>query len=699
MLGQFGSLGRGFGRGTGNGGAAATNDFFAATGSSMPQGVPPGSFPNVYLSGINETWFFYEAARAIYSTPQRVIECVAYNHTNGYWQGPNIVAINGAPDDDNHGYPVAIADTSGFVYVVYGEAPTAGAGAKWASNYVANNPTRWRDLTTTPSTATVFSEPRFIGSSLWHKYNRASVSDPTNIEGAVAINSATVSSGVPSWGSEKVLWDTDEDYWPIGAGSWVDGTDIHMCFLGCNQGATSNHHLYYMIYDTATGALRNFANSVSVASGSLPIDTATADTSFKIVDQTGVQGGVPSICLDGVGGTHVFYPQAPSTGSAGGPTVLKHIVNTGGGWSSVTDVHTYPNNTLQCKSARISIFPRAGGVDTYFSDASDASAIPTANGNMLRKHRSGAGVWGNEETILEFDTYGLNSPVAIISPHANARLTFSETSDDEETIAGDLKMYAYGDGGFLARPIITTYNSFAQDLFDRMSVVPNSVWLSAINTAMEDLESSAILYLMDLLYFLDAPASQSALLNWAQPAFDLTIGAGTPVFSAKRGFLYNGSNYHTSGFNPSSTVGRRISSTNCSIFAEFPSLLAAANGIGSFVSPNGMYMQCTSTQLITRMSTASNHTRTVGNGIGFYGASRQATSANINTIVNGSIAGPTSQAAGTMPNANWLVGGESVGTLKNQEVSFGAVGARLTDSQMTTLYNIRQAFVAAIASA
>jgi hypothetical protein len=418
--------------------------FFEAVGAALPWAVPnlqPSAF---YVSSTNVTWVFFNGWNG-----STVPQVMTYNHGTLTWSGPFTVGPS-VIQNDVHGAPTAVRDSSGYVYAFFGSHTSAISVASTASPDV---PSTWTQRTGL-SGAHTFPKPFFVGSKLYLFYT----TNPSG-EGSLSLVQATVSSGVPTWGAAVSLFDFSDlgGEWIMPGTFWQNGTDIHMVFCTFNSAASNGESwdVFYAIYDTTTGNVRNYSGGSVIAPGSQPISNATAAVNFRIVNQTatGHFGMPPSLCIDGAGASHVLY--ADAAGQPGTASLL-HITNSGASWSAPHTIFTYPS-MVYANNVDAAVVPNAaGGIDVYYPDGSRTDALgsfgPLASGSMFKITRSSGGTWGSAAQIADGSgKYGLDDPAVIPGGHANARVAFTQVSFDEQTVSGYLGGYLYGDAGFILR--------------------------------------------------------------------------------------------------------------------------------------------------------------------------------------------------------------------------------------------------------
>jgi hypothetical protein len=101
-------------------------------------------------------------------------------------------------------------------------------------------------------------------------------------------------------------------------------------------------------------------------------------------------------------------------------------------------------------------------------------------------------------------------------------------------------------------------NAEAAALVARMTTQPTTVRKILIDALVGALKTAGVWLKLDALYVLAAHASQAALLNWVQDAYNLTA-VNSPAFVADQGYTGDGStSYLDTNFNPTTAVGAKF---------------------------------------------------------------------------------------------------------------------------------------------
>lgn len=415
--------------------ASAAVDHFAATGASFPNfGV--ATYPAAFYDASSQTsWFSWEA----YHDGQRYAQVTTYNHATGLWSGVVDVAVN--PEiNDGHGVPAICMDHEGYVHCFHGP---HGDNMLHSVTVNPNDPSEWQFQQSLVGRFT-YPHPVLVGTTLY-LFTRENDSGLTNYWG-VRFKTTSLSGGIATFGALKQIVNfSDFGSCRYYSGAHVSaGTDIHFTAAWSNVGHTTQRHLYHFVYDTTDDSIHNADGSVDTVVASQPITFASANASYRPVDFGTDLGDHPSFCIDSSGNLHSVYVRGTTD-----PTTMYHIVFNGTSWSSPVAVGSIDGVGISNYTDSLALVPLpSGDVHLYYINNKQSW---TWGGDVKRRVYS-AGSWGAETTILAAGAKPLMRCSAVLGAHGDARVMFSETSQDElDSNAGGLKMYAYGDGGFLQR--------------------------------------------------------------------------------------------------------------------------------------------------------------------------------------------------------------------------------------------------------
>lgn len=409
--------------------------FYASTkvlNSEWIKGVGPAA---IHVSALNTT---FVAWYMVGEGSEKGAQIAAYDHTSGTWSERYKVGNYSGLADDDHGQVSLCQDADGYFYAFYGSHATS---QPWSISTNPNDITSWTRQASLSGTQS-YPHAVVVGSKIY-----VFVRNDTNLSRRTFdVRSATPASGSATFSGLTALVDLGADSRAYMGEARAVGTDIHFVGSRANAADTYRKGIYYFIYDTVTGAVKNHDGSVTVAAGSLPVSLATANASFRLFDHGTGQGDIPSLCFDTSGDPHLLFAD---NGGFGASYSLKHMTRTSGVWSSPVTVDAiYPR------------FPNIGSIVTY-------AAVPGASGTVEAwycnypgdKMRSiySAGVWGTPETILAAVAGPLIGSQAVRDAHADLRSIFCEVSNSMADVnAFPTKRFGYGDSGPLSAVVPMT---------------------------------------------------------------------------------------------------------------------------------------------------------------------------------------------------------------------------------------------------
>ena len=400
-------------------------DWFTADGANQPW-YGSSTFPSAFQNG-DDTWLMSQAFDGL----GRAIKLDIYDHSEDDWTTTVVGAV--FQTDDNHGVPAGCVDANGYGYAFYSAHNSA---MRISSTAAPNDPSRWIYRGIVGSSLT-YPKPVFITDTIYLLARGG-----TNQETGIVYATTDLTGGVPTFGTADILFDMSSSLrWYLGTVRAVAGK-IHGVFSVSDSGDTIRSHVYYFIYDTATGNLLNHDESVTVLPASQPVSKATADSDFRIFAHSGGNGGnVPVLEFDTNGDPHVLFLDGAS-----GSYALKNITNDGSGWGSAETIATLDG---RYETYMLTQFP-SGEMAAWYS--LDGGAAWDRGGDMTRKVRSSGGTWGSATTVRSATDRALGQPGFVLGGHANARAIFAEVVNDElDANAGVCKGFLHGDGGIVQR--------------------------------------------------------------------------------------------------------------------------------------------------------------------------------------------------------------------------------------------------------
>lgn len=408
-----------------------------AGGGGWSQEIGPCA---IYVSSTNKTIVAWYTSG---SNGYKAATVAEYNHTTETWSERYTVG-NYLLADDDHGRTALVRDASGYIHAFYGSHDNAQC---WSSTNNPDDITSWTQHTSL-STQQTYPHPSLVGSVIYLLVRNGNAF-PNNAP--MAIRTCTPSSGAGSFSAQANIIDFND-----GTGGrvytaecYVVGTDIHFVSTRSNSTDTFRKSIYYFRYDTTTGALKNHDASVSTASGSLPINLTTANSSYRIYDHGTGQGDTPSFCIDAAGDPHVVFTDDNGTG--GTSYDIKYMTRSGGVWSSPIVLATITDlfSGLAFNSFYTILPGASGGVEFWYM---------ATGGNKLRRVRTSGGVWGSAETIQAAAPTMLLGSAFVRDAHANLRYLFAESAPLPTLDSGAItvKRFAHGDAGPIDAKIPST---------------------------------------------------------------------------------------------------------------------------------------------------------------------------------------------------------------------------------------------------
>lgn len=434
-----------------------------------------------YPSGFYHSGKTYVAWQYVGLSGHKGIHVAAYDHGSGSWS-ERYTAGNFLLPNDDHGHPALVRDADGYIHCFFGSHVNA---QKWSTTTAPDDISGWTQRAEISGSNTYPRAVR-VGSTIYLFTRSAGASNSRIL--SVRTITPTGGAGTPSsavsliyFGADTIVYSTE---------AHVVGTAIHVCSTFAAAGDTSRRHVYYMIYETTTGAISNFDGSTTIASGSLPVTLAQATASFRIFTPAGINDGdVPSLQFDSSGNAHVLFADGVTPNYD-----LKHMMLSGGSWTSPVTV-----------AAITDISPTTGYVGAYCLTPGASGAMEAwynVAGDKMRRVRSSGGTWATAETIATAGTYDFVQCTAIRGANSELRTLFAESCGDAvDANAALLGLYAYGDNGGVPAVIPMT------------SIDPN--WGAV--TVMYGFHSASASFVVN-----DAPAAILGTLN-GNPSFTTSI--------------------------------------------------------------------------------------------------------------------------------------------------------------------------------
>lgn len=348
-----------------------------------------------------------------------------YDHSAGRW-GPIVRVSTSALSNDDHGIPQIEIDGSGYLHVFWG---------------AHNNPIKYaistspRDISAWTAQADVSTDwayyaPFIIGGNI-RLMGRRKYNVPPEEYRISTITSSGVATG-HGWGSVVDLVKFDGrmmypyDY-------VLAGTDIHFVFVQRTDTSGPFQNVYYAVFDTVAGNLKNAAGSTFT----LPVNETTGNASFMVFNSGSDQAGAPLLWRDSSGNPHTLFTH---DNTVAGAVQVKHGKWTGSAW----DVAVIETGTVNLNQPGI-ITTADTLVDFAWRDSSNnikrTTFNPTDNSGVTTSTLLAYNAWGNP-------VYPLAHPRSISNPHPDLRLLLSDYRGDVWDYEF-CRIGAWGDSGFL----------------------------------------------------------------------------------------------------------------------------------------------------------------------------------------------------------------------------------------------------------
>lgn len=587
-------------------------------------------------------------------------------YSSGAW-GTENVALLCDSSTDNHGGPALLETAGGYIHMFGG----------------THNQAMRHAVTTTPGDPETFARQADIGNLYTyphptmaadgniHLFMRKTIAAETRMP-LVVVASTAMASGVPTWGAEKELinFETDTRYYQ---GNFVEvgANEVHMVATKANYADTERRNVYYVIYDKTNGTLYNHDKSVSVVAASQPVNLATMNASFRVVDQEGAGtfGQIPCLAIDGAGNKHIAYLDG-----SGATRSVKVISIVSGVIGSPVTIDTVANN-----QASVCLRKMDDGTKLELAWAKEnGNTYLGGGGDIWRAERSAAGSWSSPVKIAAATKlYAYSSITPVYGGSDDLAFAFGEiigTSTTDVENGYILRSYMYGSGGFVPRS--AAYDADAQNYFNAMAVQEDDETKAILDAFFKALKNINKFSAFEAIHFGGVSTEQAAQLDLTgRHAFSVS---GSPAFVPGIGYDPDGvDDYLNMGFNPAVTAGLKITQTTLSIMgfvldegqetSAVMGTLAAASPTISLVPRN------TSDTETTRLNDGTSLNGANTTAVGFHAAVRNGSTKSL--YKNRTRIATTTTAATGTANGNAILFGSGSGR-SNKRVPFHAWGTQ-----------------------
>lgn len=225
---------------------------------------------------------------------------------------------------------------------------------------------------------------------------------------------------------------------------------------------------------------------------------------------------------------------------------------------------------------------------------------------------------------------------------------------------------------------------------------PSNIRQTAIQDFVLALKAASIWAELDGLHVIASAEAQGARINWVSPGTRDLSATGSPTFTVDQSFTAGTGAYHSTGFNPTSTVGRKFAQNDGFQLVGIMGVPAETSGAFPFGNANSRIQPKASTNLFRVFANTS--VQDSGGGTpakGLYGWSRSAAGSFV-PYENGVALTTVTRNSAALTNANFLVGTHDGSVISTKPVSLVAFGSALDGTQMTAFYNAYVAYMAAI---
>jgi hypothetical protein len=674
-----------------------------SSGSACPWKPPSVSPVHFYNAATNKTWFHWQAQRGPAVAPPistiQDIRVTTYDHTTNTW-GPDYIAGTHTITSDIHGTPTAVQDAAGYDYVFYGSHQSA---IRIANTVNPNDPSLWNDTQSYGDTTTIpVTQSKVYFNAASGNVELFCISKPAgpNLQSAIALTPFTPSAGTLTPGTRRVLFDFNAEGF-LYYGEWAQaGNKIYMTMM-----PAQTDYLLLAVYDQATGNISSMDGSVVIPPASQPVSDTTAIASFLVRNfvSIGHSTGQHGMLYDGTT-VHLVYGEMddrladPATHTN---VRLQHTYWTGSAWAAPATIYNFPS-TATARNVYGTLVPNgSGGIDCYFPDFSwpGTGQYSYEIGNMMRATRSPAGVWGAASVFQAATTRGLGVPAAIANGHPSAALAFGEESTDALAAVGALKGYVVGrNGAYLRKPIIKP-----SQLFLARTSGLDAAHTAAYTELIDGWASDGVWSKLVMLYILATQDGNTGLLNLVNADWKL-LPVNNPTFTVDRGYASDGTSSYLDTGGVSAPAGANVWNfvkvNDCSMFGW---TMTHSNGTGNqWGAYNGgtaiLATPKNTSQMLLRHQRGSGADVTVGmaTDIGFFGASRTS-SATVDVYENAIQHLGVAQVSQGNPNANLWIGGTHAASFDTAQVGAVGLGAGMTPTQMTAVYNRLHKYMQTIA--
>ena len=389
---------------------------FMAQGVSSVPWYGHTVFPHaVYEPSLNQIWMVWAGWDDAAAT--RTVLLRVFNTLTKLW-GPVITIDIGsnALVNDDHGNPSICRNADGFWNVFFG---AHGTSCSVAGTWRADDPTTWRSVTTITGSLT-YPHPTVINGKIYAVFREQSAVI-VSFCAALCVHVGTpTGNGDASWGPQIELANFGADTRFYIGSNYPSGNNILIVGTQADGIDSYRQSVYFLSYNTVTGALSNIDGSHTVASGSFPVGAADLDAFYRIVAQTNFNLHIwmPAFCIDTNGNYHFIYcGPIPNTNNYG--VFSKSYIG-----GVFTDPHLLDGTNQD--GPDLSISPLSGGrVQAFWSHGPGPVFGPSDIWSAVRTKTS----WGKP-----FVVRGQPGPLGQVLSLNGATAIFNETPGDAGSV-------------------------------------------------------------------------------------------------------------------------------------------------------------------------------------------------------------------------------------------------------------------------
>jgi hypothetical protein len=672
----------------GTSGPAAPNNFFTSDVSSWAFEQLATAPSSVYDATTQKTWQTWMA----WNGSSQEIHVAAYDHVALSWSQTYLCGDVTMMNDD-HGMPALCRDSDGYWWVFYGP---HGQSMQYSRTKNVDDPSAWLPQNNIADLVGgyTYSHPTFLAGKIYlflREFNS------TNNNYPLKLRIGTVTSGTISWAASVSLLDWAASRCYQGNHILV-GTDIHFVMTQADTPDTTRKDVFYFIYETTTGNVCSFQKVTTTAPASQPISLASSQTSFRIVNQTGVshEGFIPVWCFDNSGTPQpqIVYMDGP----LGGPYALNHITWNGSAWVGTGVDFFSTGGIYNHRFDAYSVVPQPSGAIKVIWPKT-GSAFDRGSGTLAQRSRDSAGTWSAiSDYFVATGALPLDVPNMVRDGVAGYRLAAAETTGLATTQASGVRGYAFSDSGLLQRipAAARTYSMQAEHYFNRMTVAPSSARAALINALILGLQADGLWEKIDGIGLCKAHDRQAGRLNLRKGNWELSeVDTPNLTFVTDGYFQGNGTSSYLTSANctPQSLVAQNAAIGNSQLLRY--ALNSAhwwnwTGAVGNATAPGG-FSETASNHTFAVLTGANISTRLNGGTVtvadasasGFAGVSRTGSTQTISNV-NGTQRGPTASTAGVLVNGALKVCAHNT-TFNNSPVLAYGWGGGLSAVEMEKL--------------